>query len=555
MLSKLYIKDFAIIDSLELDFDDGFSAISGETGSGKSIIVDALSVVLGAKASKNQIRDGKDSSTIEAHINIDKDKLSRINTILNSNLKNPLILKRVIYRDKASINYLNNLTLTLKELNDISNISINILGQKEQFTLLDKNEHIHILDYFGNNDYKNLLSEIIDLYNKIDKTIKRLKNIPSNQKEIDNQIDFIEFQKNEIDEAEILDNEDIELETEIKRLNSSEDIKKTSYMINQILRDNDNYSIDSMLSDASNLVDDLKDYSKDANLWYEKLLDYQELIKDINQEIKYFSESIDYDQERLYELNKRLDEINKIKYKYGNTIAEINAYRENLDKKLKEIKNIEKEREALEKSLVEDKKLYDAKADELSIKRKDLATKIARMLENELKTLNMSNIQVEISVDKKQNMKDNGYDEVEILMSANKGQSVKPISEIISGGEMSRLMLAIKNLGADFDNIDTIIFDEIDTGLSGYTATCLANKLRELSKKYQIISISHLPQILAKAKEHYLVEKDNDNVATISHIKKLDYEGRVLELSRLLSSGKISDIAIENAKELLKSED
>ena len=267
MLSKLYIKDFAIIDSLELDFDDGFSAISGETGSGKSIIVDALSVVLGAKASKNQIRDGKDSSTIEAHINIDKDKLRRINSILNSNLKNPLILKRVIYRDKASINYLNNLTLTLKELNDISNVSINILGQKEQFTLLDKNEHIHILDYFGNNDYKNLLSEIIDLYNKIDKTNKRLKNIPSNQKEIDNQIDFIEFQKNEIDEAEILDNEDIELEAEIKRLNSSEDIKKTSYMINQILRDSDNYSIDSMLSDASNLVDDLKEYSKDANLW------------------------------------------------------------------------------------------------------------------------------------------------------------------------------------------------------------------------------------------------------------------------------------------------
>ena len=555
MLSKLYIKDFAIIDSLNLDFNDGFSAISGETGSGKSIIVDALAVVLGAKASKNQIRDGFDSSSIEAHIDIDNKKLAKVNSILNAKIKSPLILKRIIYRDKPSENYINDISVSLKDLSEISALSIDILGQKEQFTLLDKNEHINILDYFGDNAYKTLLKEINELYLKIEKSNKRLKELPKDQKDIDNQIDFIEFQKNEIDEAEILDGEDEELETEIKRLNSSEDIKKTAYSINQMLRDSDNYSVDSILSDASNLVDDLKEYSKDAEAWYEKLMDYQELIKDINEEIKYFSDSIDYDQDRLYELSKRLDEINKIKYKYGNSIAEINAYREDLNNKLNEIKNIEQEKAALEKSLIEDKKSYDEKANELSLKRKALAKTIAKMLEDELRTLNMSNIQVEISVETKKTMKDYGYDDVEILMSANKGQSVKPISEIISGGEMSRLMLAIKNLGADFDNIDTIIFDEIDAGLSGYTASCLANKLRELANKYQIISISHLPQILAKAEEHYLVEKASDSEATISHVKKLDYDGRVIELARLLSSGKISDIAIKNAKELLKSED
>lgn len=555
MLSKLYIKDFAIIDSLNLDFNDGFSAISGETGSGKSIIVDALAVVLGAKASKNQIRDGYASSSIEAHIDIDNKKLDKINSILNAKIKSPLILKRIIYRDKPSENYINDISVSLKDLSEISALSIDILGQKEQFTLLDKNEHINILDYFGDNAYKTLLKEINELYLKIEKSNKRLKELPNNQKDIDNQIDFIEFQKNEIDEAEILDGEDEYLETEIKRLNSSEDIKKTAYNITQMLRDSDNYSVDSILSDASNLVDDLKEYSKDAETWYEKLMDYQELIKDINEEIKYFSDSIDYDQERLYELSKRLDEINKIKYKYGNSIAEINVYREDLDNKLNEIRNIELEKAALEKSLIEDKKSYDEKASDLSLKRKALAKKIAKMLEDELRTLNMSNIQVEISVEAKKTMKDYGYDDVEILMSANKGQSVKPISEIISGGEMSRLMLAIKNLGADFDNIDTIIFDEIDAGLSGYTASCLANKLRELKDKYQIISISHLPQILAKAEEHYLVEKASDSEATISHVKKLDYDGRVIELARLLSSGKISDIAIKNAKELLKSED
>lgn len=555
MLSKLYIKDFAIIDSLNLDFNDGFSAISGETGSGKSIIVDALAVVLGAKASKNQIRDGYDSSSIEAHIDIDNKKLAKVNSILNAKLKSPLILKRIIYRDKPSENYINDISVSLKDLSEISALSIDILGQKEQFTLLDKNEHIYILDYFGDEAYKALLKEINELYLKIEKSNKRLKELPKDQKDIDNQIDFIEFQKNEIDEAEILDGEDEELETEIKRLNSSEDIKKTAYNINQMLRDSDNYSVDSILFDASNLVDDLKEYSKDAEAWYEKLMDYQELIKDINEEIKYFSDSIDYDQERLYELSKRLDEINKIKYKYGNSISEINTYREDLNNKLNEIKNIEQEKASLEKSLIEDKRSYDEKANELSLKRKALAKTIAKMLEDELRTLNMSNIQVEISVEEKKTMKDYGYDDVEILMSANKGQSVKPISEIISGGEMSRLMLAIKNLGADFDNIDTIIFDEIDAGLSGYTASCLANKLRELKDKYQIISISHLPQILAKAEEHYLVEKASDSEATISHVKKLDCDGRVIELARLLSSGKISDIAIKNAKELLKSED
>ena len=406
MLSKLYIKDFAIIDSLNLDFNGGFSAISGETGSGKSIIVDALAVVLGAKASKNQIRDGFDSSSIEAHIDIDNKKLAKVNSILNAKIKSPLILKRVIYRDMPSENYINDISVSLKDLSEISALSIDILGQKEQFTLLDKNEHINILDYFGDNAYKTLLKEINELYLKIEKSNKRLKELPNNQKDIDNQIDFIEFQKNEIDEAEILDGEDEELETEIKRLNSSEDIKKTAYNITQMLRDSENYSVDSILSDASNLVDDLKEYSKDAETWYEKLMDYQELIKDINEEIKYFSDSIDYDQERLYELSKRLDEINKIKYKYGNSIAEINAYREDLDNKLNEIRNIELEKAALEKSLIEDKKSYDEKAGELSLKRKALAKTIAKMLEDELRTLNMSNIQVEISVEAKKTMKD-----------------------------------------------------------------------------------------------------------------------------------------------------
>lgn len=555
MLSKLIIKDFAIIDSLELNFEDGFSAISGETGSGKSIIVDALSVVLGAKASKNQIRDGKNKAVIEAILKLSNKKISEINKILNSNFKNIIKLKRIIYTDKASENFINDKSISLKDLNEISNLSINILGQKQQFILLDKNEHIYILDYFGDKEYKDRLKAVHDIYYKLDKINKRLKELPNNKKDIDNQIDFIEFQKKEIDDAEIFDNEDIQIETEIKKLSSSEDIKKTSYSINQLLNDNENYNVESILSDVSNLIDDLKPFTSEAQSWYEKIIDYQELIKDINSEINYFSENIDYDQEKLFELNKRLDEINKIKYKYGNSISEINAYREDLNDKLIEIKNIELEKENLQRDLLKYNSQYDTEAKLLSEQRKKLAAKISKLLEEELKSLNMKNVKIEIKVDFKKAVKETGYDDVEILMSANKGQSVKAISEVISGGEMSRLMLAIKNIGAKFDDIDTLIFDEIDAGLSGYTATCLANKLNELSNTYQIISISHLPQILAKAKHHYLVEKASDEEETISHIKKLDYDGRVIELSRLLSSGKITDISIKNAKELIKSEE
>lgn len=554
MLSKLIIKDFAIIDSLDLDFENGFSAISGETGSGKSIIVDALSVVFGAKASKNQIKDNCDKAYIEAIVEIDDKKLSVINKLLNKKYKSPISFKRIIYPDKASEAFINDESISLKDLNTISNLSINILGQKQQFILLDKNEHINILDYFGDKEYKDNLSKVHEIYNNIDKINKRSKELPNNKKEIENQKDFIEYQMNEIDTAEVLENEDNEIEKELNKLSSSEDIKKTSYEISQILSDNESYSIDSLLSDVSSLIDDLSPYTKEAQTWYEKIIDYQEFIKDINNEIVYFSDSIDYDQETLYNLNKRLDEINKLKYKYGNSIDEINAYRDNLNKELLELKNIEIEREKLQNDLMKYKSLYDDEANSLSKKRVNLSKKIAKLLEDELKTLNMNNAKIEISISKNKSINETGYDDVEILMSANKGQSVKPISEVISGGEMSRLMLAIKNIGAEFDNIDTIIFDEIDAGLSGYTATCLANKLSELSKNYQIISISHLPQILAKANHHYLVEKASDDAETISHIKKLDYDGRVMELSRLLSNGKISDIAIKNAKELIKSE-
>lgn len=555
MLSKLKIKDFAIIDKLELEFNNGFSAISGETGSGKSIIVDALSVVLGAKASKNQIRDGSQQSIIEAILNLDDRKLSIVNNLLNKKYNNPLIIKRIIYRDKTSEAYINNDAISLKDLSDATNLSINILGQKQQFILLDKNEHIGILDYFGDKEYKDNLTRIYTIYNNIDKINKRLKELPNDKKDIDNQIDFIQYQMKEIDDAEIMDNEDIEIESEIKKLSSSEDIKKISYNIKQLMSDNESYNVDTILSDISSLIDDLKEYTNDSQAWYEKIIDYQELIREIGSDITYFADSIDYDGEKLYELNKRLDEINKLKYKYGNSVDEINKYRENLNKKLIEMQNIEKEREELQKELIKYKTQYDSEATAISEKRVLLAKKISILLEDELKTLNMKNVKIEITVTRQKTRRETGYDDVEILMSANKGQSVKPISEVISGGEMSRLMLAVKNIGAEFDNIDTIIFDEIDAGLSGFTATCLANKLYELSKTYQIISISHLPQILAKADHHYLVEKASDDEETISHIKKLDYDGRVVELSRLLSAGKISDIAIQNAKELIKSEE
>lgn len=555
MLSKLKIKDFAIIDKLELEFNNGFSAISGETGSGKSIIVDALSVVLGAKASKNQIRDGSQQSIIEAILNLDDRKLSIVNNLLNKKYNNPLTIKRIIYRDKTSEAYINNDAISLKDLSDATNLSINILGQKQQFILLDKNEHIGILDYFGDKEYKDNLTRIYTIYNNIDKINKRLKELPNDKKDIDNQIDFIQYQMKEIDDAEIMDNEDVDIESEIKKLSSSEDIKKISYNIKQLMSDNESYNVDTILSDISSLIDDLKEYTNDSQAWYEKIIDYQELIREIGSDITYFADSIDYDGEKLFELNKRLDEINKLKYKYGNSIDEINKYREELNMKLIDMKNIEIERDKLQKELIKYKTQYDNEAIAISQKRVLLAKKISILLEDELKTLNMKNVKIEITVTSQKTRRETGYDDVEILMSANKGQSVKPISEVISGGEMSRLMLAVKNIGAKFDNIDTIIFDEIDAGLSGFTATCLANKLYELSKNYQIISISHLPQILAKADHHYLVEKASDDEETISHIKKLDYDGRVVELSRLLSAGKISDIAIQNAKELIKSEE
>ncbi|EOC99609.1 DNA repair protein RecN [Caldisalinibacter kiritimatiensis] len=557
MLLELNIKNFVIIDELNISFDKGFNVFTGETGAGKSIIIDAMNIVLGGRATKEFVRTGEEKAAIDALFNISK--INGIEEILeelgiDKEQDNTLLISRQIYNTGRSIARINGRTVTLSMLKKLTSKLVDIHGQHEHQSLLSPEKHVEFIDSLGSNNIRKIKNEIVYWYDKLKDKKKSLESLSSDDMERERKIDLLKFQIEEIDNANLKTNEEEELIGEYKALSNTEDIIKTVGLINEMLC-SDNYRNDSVidrLSKISSLLTNIAKYDNKLDKYLELINDILYQLQDISIEFRNYQDNINYDEERLKFLENRIELINNLKRKYGQDIKEIIKYKENIEKELDFIINSEKEIKNLKDEIKEIENILDDLCKKLTIERKKVGKQLEINIINELKEMNLKNVIFKIKYDKFNYFTRNGIDKIEFLISTNPGEPLRPLSKIVSGGEMSRIMLSFKNILAEVDNIHCLVFDEIDTGISGRTAQIVAEKISKIAKTHQILCVTHLPQIASMADSHFLIEKNVKESKTVTSVHKLDYEERIDEMSRLLGGVNLTDTTRKHAEEMLK---
>ena len=555
MLLQLTIKNFALIEELEFDLSDGLNILTGETGAGKSMIIDALDMLLGGRASIDYIRDGKDKSVIEASF------LIRNNDAVKYTLKelgfeakrDKIVLTRELRSSGNNKSRINGRIVTLDMTREISQYLIDIYGQHEHQSLLDSQNHLELLDEFGGEKLKEIKEEVKHIYQKLKDKRKKLNSIEKNAQEREKKIDLLEFQIDEIESAELEIGELEDLLTEKKRLINAE-------KINEILAKGYNSLYESdMHQDA--IMDKLGVLKKDLAT----IIDFDDQLKDIHQALESviyqiediavgmsdYVDKIEFNPQRLKVIEQRLELINKLKRKYGDSIEKILAYSKNKKQELKSLKQANNNNQKLEQEVNELEKQYLKQANKLSQLRQDIAKKLEDEAMAELNDLAMDDIRFKVSFERLNNYSRVGIDSIEFLISPNPGSALRPLQKIASGGELSRIMLALKIITSDVDQTATLVFDEVDSGIGGRTAKLVANKLALLAKNYQLLCITHLPQIAALADGHNLIRKKIDNAKTSTELKTLNRKDRIREIARMLD-GSLDQTTLGHAEKLIK---
>lgn len=554
MLSHLLIKNVALIEEIEVDFEKGLNIISGETGAGKSIIIGSINFVLGERPDKDFIRSGEDMALVEALITINGDNLSVINELKDMGVEldceNNLIISRTAGRDGKTACRINGRTITVGMLKEISAFLIDVHGQHEHHSILNPNRHIDLLDRFcGERLDKNkaLLAASLKRYRE---TVKKIEELAGDEKERAVKIDLLEFQKNEIEMAALERDEELYLAERRKILAGANKLmENASEALDSLYRSDGRSAADSIASAINNL-NEISAMDSSKTQMYEMLETISLQLEEVVSELRHYSDTIENDPEQLYEVESRLDLIYNLKRKYGGSVNEILDYYEKVSEQLLFISNSEEELNKLngEKNGLE-KEIY-ALCAEMTEERITNALKIQSQIEAVLKDLGMPKAVFKIDVGKKEEFGNNGIDKVEFMISPNLGQDLKPLAKIASGGEMSRVMLALKVVLSSSYSIETFIFDEIDTGVSGRTAQQVAEKLALIGKTHQILCITHLPQIASMGDCHFLIEKKSDKDNTLTTVYKLDIDASIKELTRLIGGAKITDATVKAAKEM-----
>ena len=554
MLKELSIKNFAIIDDIQVQFTDGLNLLTGETGSGKSIIIEALEIVLGGRSSKDLIKSGEDKALIEALFFINDETKTLFRKYNFDFDENILILTKEIYRNYPSVSRLNGRPITLNDLKKVTTKLVDIFGQHEHQSLLNVSNHQMIIDSFGDDEFKELLTMIKRLYVEYAAEKKKLEELNISSYEREREIDLLKFQIYEIEEASLTLDDDENIENEYNRLSNVVDITRGINEVIEILNSSNfgSISILDLMDKSISILTDISKYDRELKSYLNELQEIRYSLQDISRALNQYGDSVEIDEERLFFLNDRLDLINKLKKKYGSTVAIILDYQKDLSEQYEKLINYEKEVERVQNN-IED---YEAKlkkaSNSLSNKRKDIALMLEEMLAKELVDLSMNNVKFKVNFENKTKISSSGIDNIEFLISTNPGEPPKPINRIVSGGEMSRIMLGFKNIIADNDKIPTMIFDEIDTGISGRTAQVVGEKIKKISKNHQVISISHLPQIAALADSHFVISKEIVNGKAQTRVSKITDDDRIVELARLLGGVDVTETTLQHAKEMIE---
>lgn len=548
MLLNVHVKDLALIEDVDICFGDGLNILTGETGAGKSIIIGSIGVALGAKAGKDLIRQGAEYALVELVFQVEsKETLDKLKDMDIDAEDGQIIIARKISNGKSLIK-INGQTMTASALKEIASLLIDVHGQRDYETLVHTEKHLDILDAFASDSVLGLKEKVSGLYKEYKAINNKLLEFTKDEEQRAKDLAFYEFQAKEIEDADLVVGEDEELEVEFKKMTHGQKIAEAMGIAYEAISSDEGAATRvglalKELGSVSNLDDDLSSI-------YDSLSSIDALCYDISKEMSSYMDKLDFDEERVTFVSERLDTINKLKLKHGKTISDILDKKAWLDEQIEALSNYDEARRKLEKDMEKALQQLEEVCSELSNKRKKAALSLEKEITKALVDLNFIEVKFKADFIRAKDYTAKGFDVMEFMISTNPGEEVKPLAKIASGGELSRIMLGLKAVLAKKDAVDTLIFDEIDTGISGKTAGMVADKMSAISKEHQVISITHLPQIASHADSHYLIEKSVKDKHTFTDIRKLNNEESVNELARMLGGTVITDAALDNAREL-----
>ncbi len=535
MIHHISIKNFAIIEQTEIVFAEGLNIITGETGSGKSIVIEAISLALGSRADSSYVRTGTDKAVIQLSGELDGEEI--------------LLTREISAAGKNLCRY-NDEIVTLNRLNQIARRLADIHGQYDNQSLLNPDYHIVLVDAYRHDITDVLKKAVQEAYSQYAEIRSQLGSLLTAEKENRRKLDFLRFEADEIEKASLRPDEDQELEERISLLQNSEKIFENIEKSYGVLTDSSPSVMDG-LRGAMRSVEEIASFSSDIGAVSQEFSDVYYRLEDICRILRDIKDRLTFNPEELDDAISRLELINSMKKKYGDSIEEVLQYFDSISSQIAVIENFETNKASLEQELKTAAAALRRACAELTEARKESAAQLSDCIQKELVDLNFSDAQLEIRSLPVEKPTENGMDQVEILITSNRGEPLKPLTRVASGGEMSRIMLAFKNVISSYDNIPTLIFDEIDTGISGITASIVGRKLKEISRSRQILCITHLPQIAACGDHNYRIHKESDDTSTYTRVEALNPEETVREIARLLGGATITETTLENARELI----
>lgn len=550
MLLNLHVKNLALIEEVDVDFEKGLIVLTGETGAGKSLILGSVNIALGNKASKDMIRKGTDYSLVELTFSVSENcakQLKKYDIYMEED--NIVTVTRKISEGR-SISKINGETVNIKTLKNVMSLLIDIHGQHDHQSLLYTKNHLDILDKFAKDSISELKEQIKEEYSKYTKLIKKLEEFNIDEGQKAREIEFAEYEVNEIESANLKPEEDVQVEEEFKKLSNSKEIVSALSEIYNALSYETAGGLGDIINKAVMDINSIKGMDEKISQFQTELYDIDNLCRELTSQIYDYNSGMDFNPEYVREVEERLDVINHLKLKYGNSIEEILRYKEEKEEYLEKLNNMTDEMESVKNQISELEGTLNNLCTKLSAQRKKAAKELEVLVKQALVDLNFIAVEFEIQITRKESIGENGFDNVEFMISTNPGESVKPLVKVASGGELSRIMLAIKSILATEDDIDTLIFDEIDTGISGQTAMKVAEKMAKISRNHQVICISHLSQIAAMADSHYLIKKTADENSTTTSIKKLTRQQSIEELLRINGGSGITEAGLIHATEM-----
>lgn len=552
MLQTLSIKQFAIIDELEIQFSDGLTVLSGETGSGKSIIIDAIGQLIGMRASSDYVRHGEKKAIIEGIFDIDNSK-DAIHVLQDLNIdidEDFLLVKREIFSSGKSICRINNQTITLQDLRKVMQELLDIHGQHETQSLLKQKYHLQLLDDYAGDQYSDLLSQYHDVFNRYKSKRKELEELESADQALLQRLDLMKFQLEELTEASLKEGEVDQLETDIKRIQNSEKLSLALNNAHMTLTDEN--AITDRVYELSNFLNEINDIVPDKYVKLKEEVDqFYYTLEDAKHELYDEMTNTEFDEQVLNELESRMNLLNNLKRKYGKDVSELIAYQGKLENEINKIENYEQSTSQLREEINDLYKQVIKVGKSLSARRRKVARELRDHIVSEIQNLQMKDANLEISFKPLDEPNIEGIEFVEFLISPNKGEPLKSLNKIASGGELSRIMLALKSIFVKSRGQTAILFDEVDSGVSGQAAQKMAEKMRDIAEYIQVICISHLPQVATMSDHHLLISKHTTEDRTTTQVKELENDDRIDEVARMISGASVTDLTRENAKEMI----